>query len=267
MLPDSMTRRIRGIALSALACLALSNHAIGDVIISTQSVDAATRLKRTQRTILSGALVRTEERGKASIVRSELGKIWELSANGSSCVEYTVADLAMLRRGTAEGIRQMLESLAGSASTPQAQALLGQMTSQSSVASPKASYRRLASGETMGKWTCDRFAKEIGGTKVSEVCVVRLAALKLTRSDLAGLVNASAVFGAAPSTWDQETVSLLENTQVIGYDAFPVSISVVDGSGATRFVSHLSGLARSKIPMKAFQPAVNCTPAATVITK
>lgn len=262
-----MTRRVRAIALSALVSAALLNHAIGGVIISTQSVDTVTRLKQTQRTILSGPLVRTEERGKASIVRSELGKIWELSANGSSCVEYSLADLAAMRRSAADGTRQMLESLAGSAPTPQAQAQLQQMAARSTFALPKASYRRLASGETVGKWTCDRFAKEIGGTKVSEVCVVRLAALKMSRSDLAGIVNASAVFGAAPSTWDQETVSLLENTQVIGYDAFPVSISVVDGSGAPRFVTQLSGLARSKIPVKAFQPAVNCTPAATVITK
>ena len=244
----------------------LSDPAVADVIVSVRNVDVATAKKQSQRTLLSGRLVRTEEGDKASIARADLGKIWELSAHGQACVEYSAADLALLKQKAEDEKRQLLESVA-SAPTPDAQGCLSSKASPPASSPLKISYRKLGLQEAVGKWKCDRLAKEFDGIKVSEVCVVPMSALKLRRSDLAGLVEAGAVFGAAPSTWDQEILSLLENAAIIGYDAFPVKITVFDGSGSGRFISQLSSVTLPRIPAKAFQPPTGCAPAASLLSR
>ena len=261
-----MSRKLRGILGLVIAAALLADPAAAGVIISVRNVDAATGKKRSQRTLLSGGLVRTEEGDKASIARVDLGKIWEMSLNGQACVEYTAAHLALLRQKAQDEKRRMLESVAASAPTPDARACLSSLASQPSSASLRVSYRKLGSMESIGKWKCDRFAKDIAGVMMSEVCVVPLSALKLKRSDLAGLAETGSVFGAAPSTWDQETLSLLENSLSIGYEAFPVKIAVVDGSGKARFISQLSSVTLPKLPAKAFQPPTGCTPAAALLS-
>ena len=261
-----MNRRLRAIALFAVVG-AVADRVAAGVIIQTQSVDEMTKQRKIQRTIVSGPLVRTEEKRATSIVRPDLGKIWDISSSGAGCREYTVADLALLRSKSVESMRQMLQSMADSAPTPEARTRLLELASQSSFSPPKASYRKIASGERVGRWKCDRYAKEIGGATVSEVCVVPLSSLRLSRNDLSGILEAGAVFGAAPSTWDQETVSLLENAPSIGFDAFPVKIAVIDGSGKPRHTSQLTGIVRSKIPSKVFQSRPGCAPAAPVISR
>ena len=264
-----MNRSLRVIVLSVLAAIVSAGHAGagasarpgGGLIITTTSQDTVTGLRRTQRTLLSGRMVRTEEGGKTAIVSSELGSLWESSARGQACVQYSAADLAGRRQAAEEARLRTIASIAASAPTPE-----GQDSSASrSLAGPADStYRKLASAEVVGKWTCDRFARELRGVRVAEVCVVPYAALKLGRGDFAGLAEAGRVFGAAPSTWDQETLSLLQNAATIGYDAFPVRIEVFDGSGRARFVSMLSGLAFRKIPSKAFEAPARCTAAGSI---
>jgi hypothetical protein len=266
MLLKQMNRKLRAIVGLAIAGALLADPAAAGVIITVRNTDAATGQKRSQRTLLSGDLVRTEEGNKASIARADLGKIYELSSRGPSCVEYSASDLALLRQKAQDEKRRMLESAAASAPTPDAQACLSSMVAEKLSRSFRVSYRKLGSVETLGKWKCERLAKDIEGVMVSEVCVVPLSALKLKRSDLAGLTEAGGVFGAAPSTWDQETLSLLENAQSIGYEAFPVEITVFDGSGHGRFISQLAGVALAKIPAKAFQPPTGCTPATALLS-
>jgi hypothetical protein len=269
MLPEQMNRGLRGATAFALAASLCASHVAagvavrpaGGLIIGTTSHDTVTGRKRTQRTILSGRMVRTEEDGQSSIVSPDLGSLWESSAQGQTCVRYSAADMAGRRQAAEEERRRTIASIAASAPTPDAPDLPASRSLTGSV-----SYRKLASGEVAGKWTCDRFAKEIHGIRMSEVCVVPYAALKLTRGDFAGLADAGRVFGAAPSTWDQETLSLLENATTIGYDAFPVRIEVFDGSGRARFVSELSSLAFRRIPSRAFEAPARCTAAATIPT-
>jgi hypothetical protein len=259
MLHERMNRTLSGAVAFAIAGGLFAGQAsggvagrdAGGVIISTTSLDMVTGLKRTQRTILSGRMVRTEESGKSSIVSADAGGLWESSSRGQSCIHYSASDLAGLRRTAEEEMRRTLEST-GSVATP---------------GFPGFSYRKLGTGETVGKWKCDRFAKELNGVKISEVSVVPLSAVKLSRADLGGLADAGRVMGGAPSTWDQETLSLLENATSVGYDAFPVRIAVFDGSGQARFVSELSSLTFRRIPSKAFQPPERCTPAASILTR
>ena len=270
MLPEQVNRSLRVIVLSVLAAVLSAGHVAGGgplrpaggLIISTTSQDTVTGKRRAQRTILSGRMVRTEEGGRSSILSPDLGRIWESSARGQGCLQYSAADLARRRQAAEEDRRRTFESTAASTPDPEAQLLLRSLASSSPTRSAAVSYRKLVSGEVVGRWTCDRFAKEINGVRTLEVCVVPISTLKVSRTDLVGLTEADRVFGAAPSTWDQETLSLLQNAATVGYDAFPVRIEVLDGSGRARFVSELGSLTVRKIPSRAFEAPAHCTPAA-----
>jgi len=242
MSPERMKSSIRTLICFVGSGALLAGQAFGGMILTTRNTDEATGKTHSRRTFVLDAMIRTEEPGKASIVRPDLGRLWEIPSDGSTCHLYTAADLTRMQEMTREGAPS--SSAAGAPSMPGA---------------PKASYRKIASGESVGKWRTERFAREIDGVRTAEVWVVPLSSFKVRRSELAGLERAEATFGSAPSVWDQEILSLLRDAQTIGYEAFPVKIAELDGSGNARVVSQLSSVARSKVPYRNFEPPRDCT--------
>ena len=252
MLPE---RVIRTFVCFMGAGAVVAGQAFGGMILTTRNTDEATGKKHSRRTFVLGAMIRTEEPGKASILRPDLGRLWEIPSDGSTCLLYTAADLARMQQTASESV-DAPAPVPGTRSSAAAPPPVSE--------APKATYRKLASSESVGKWRTDRFAREIDGVKTAEVWVVPLSALKVRRSELAALEKAEATFGAAPSVWDQEILSLLKDAQMIGYEAFPVKIAEMDGSGKARTVSELSRVDREKIPYRNFQPPSDCTKAAQV---
>jgi hypothetical protein len=120
---------------------------------------------------------------------------------------------------------------------------------------PAVTFQKAGGKKTVGKWSCEGYARLEDGRKVDDLCVARLADLGLTRNDLkafsglSGLVQSAAGPGrAAARPMDFEALS-----KAIGYDAMPIHSVHHNPGGAAPVETTVKAIERKPIAPASFE--------------
>jgi hypothetical protein len=144
--------------------------------------------------MIEGDRLRMELPRGTMIWRGDRGVVWQVDPKNRRYFEIsreTARGMAaqldgavtMLRRQMAkmpeQQRRQMEELMETRAPAPETRA--------------ETAYRKVASGVEVGPWRCDRWEKLVDGRKQQELCLAPLAALRLSRADLAPMREVAAL--------------------------------------------------------------------------
>lgn len=135
------------------------------------------------RMLIDRHALRVEEGAEVIIYRRDKNLLWNLNAKERSYAEVTEADLRNVGQ-TMQGAMQQLKDQMKDMS-PEERQFMERMMGDSAKAAlertapAKVAYRKLASGQKVGKWTCDRYEMTLDGKKEGEMCFARAASIGL----------------------------------------------------------------------------------------
>ncbi|MFH1862770.1 MAG: DUF4412 domain-containing protein, partial [bacterium] len=152
------------------------------MINSSQSSDQPDKTQ-TQKIYISLDRMRFEdESGYIAIFRQDKKVFWMLDDQKKTYTEMTERDLQEMKRTLDEASRQMAEQMKD-LPPEQRQMMEAMMAGKMTQKAPEIVYQKVASGERIGSWVCDKYEGSSEGKKKSEVWTTDWQQLDLKSSD------------------------------------------------------------------------------------
>lgn len=215
------------VATGLMAVFCAGGATAATVITSTQGGGAADG--KTQTIILEADKMRMSSDRGGMLYRADTGKMIMINDKTRSYMEFSPDSIQKMRAGMQA---QMQQRLAG---MPEAQRkkIEAMMAAHGApgMAGPTpetprvVAYQRSGDARKVGQWSCTPYTQLVNGKPESDLCVVKMSEVGLTRDDLKGLINLSKTMsqqlagGQGPAAASADFEAL---TKAAGYDAFPV---------------------------------------------
>ncbi|MCU0609751.1 MAG: DUF4412 domain-containing protein [Chitinispirillaceae bacterium] len=177
--------------------------------------------------------------GSVFIYRKDKDLCWVLNSAENSYVEITRAELTAMTAQIKSAMAQMKGQMAQL--PPEQRAMMESMMKSMGGQVPQMTYQKIASGEKVGDWSCDKYDGLDAGNKVIEVWVTDWKRLGLTQADLDGLTALAQFF----EEFSKDLGSFFKpGTKAEGYDGMPVK-TVMLSSGQPVAQTQLSEIVKT----------------------
>lgn len=190
--------RLSGVTLVILALAALASPALAGVLVvmTEKARDDGNHAERAEMRIEHDRM-HVETKGpdsrKGFIFRGDRQVMWAIDYDERTYLEMTRKDLERMRSQMDATLAEMQKQLAEQLKDlpPEQRQMMEQMLKdRMPQAAPgpgpeeKIVYTKVAAGQRVGRWTCDRYEGRIGGEKVEEVCAAGWKEIGLKPADL-----------------------------------------------------------------------------------
>lgn len=170
-----------------LLCLAITAPLWAGVLMTTvdQRADNPDN-QSTSKLYLDKDRLRMEMTGKDEnklvIYRQDKDLFWIISEKDKTYTEFTKADMDRMQQQM-EGASKQMEEAMKNMPLEQRAMMEGRMKGMTSHAASKEVYKKVASGQKVGQWTCAQYEGDTEGTKASDVWTTDPKSLGLTKED------------------------------------------------------------------------------------
>jgi hypothetical protein len=218
------------------------------VNIDTQIGQAAMQNK----TYLDKDKVRIEleskDAGQVFIFRQDKQVFWFIDTKAKTYTEMTKADLDNMLNA----VKQMEENLKMIPEEQRAE-IMKSMQGQIPFAVPHPVYKKTATGEKVGQWTCDKYEGTLDGNKYDEVWTADAKKLGLAAEDFTVMAEMAKFFeGFAKGAGSFFKVGSDEWAQGGGYAGMPVK-SIMYTNGTAASTRELKEIKRQNLAAKLFE--------------
>ncbi len=248
------------VAAGMLAVLCAGTAKAGTVITTTQGgVNDA----KTQTIMLDDdKLLMSTPRG-AILYRGDQQKFFMINDSRRSYMEMSPDSLQKMQSGAMammqqrmaqmpEAQRKQIEAMMASRGMPGM--TMGQTPQQ---AETPATYQPAGAPRKVGQWTCTPFAEIRDGKPGTEICVVKLSEVGLSRADLKPFDGLSAMAtkmsnGMGPHAVPMATMDFDSLNKSIGFEGFPVQTIRKSPSGQVEFESTVQSIEHKTVAAGTF---------------
>lgn len=163
----------------------------------------------------NGGLIYRADEDKAYIFDEQRKTYSEMSREG----------LGQMRQQMEAALAQVRQQLA-SMPPDQRKAMEEMLAKQGAMAQPGAApvvtYEKSGGKETVGKWSCEGYARLENGRKAQDLCIARIADLGLARDDLKAFTSMSAMMKAGLGRNPGAAMDFDAMSKAVGFDGLPV---------------------------------------------
>lgn len=235
-----------------LAVLILASSVQAGVVLTMETVNGKVKTKTVA--MVDGDRFRVDADGGKTIViyRKDQDAFWMIDAGKKSYSELTRQDLEAMGKKM-EGMMAQMEAQLKDLPEAQRAQMQAMMRGHMGGAGSAPTFRKLAAGRKVGKWTAVQYAMEVGGKKTGEVFHADPSVVGLTEADFA-------VFASLADTFK----SMTQGLESAGFyrpgkpgDTTPAGVLVrsvrLDASGKPGSVSTLVSVARTAVAASEFE--------------
>jgi hypothetical protein len=181
--------------LALLLCLGMTTPLYAGVIMTM--VDNHSQHpgdQSTNRIYLDKDRVRMEITGssdnRVALYRQDKNLFWILDLKEKTYLEFTKADVERMGQQMDGAMKQMEEAMKDM--PPEQRAMMeGMMKGKMPASESKVTFKKVASGQQVGQWTCAQYQGDRNGKKVQDVWTTDWKSLGITESDFTVLMEMS----------------------------------------------------------------------------
>lgn len=189
---------MKSLKLSLLAffclCILWSNLTAGVLLVSVSEFPDQPDETETNRTYINSDRVRTEiGTGQVAIFRGDKDVFWFIDNEDRTYTELTREDIQKMK-AQLEETSKMFEEQMQNLPPEQRKMMESMMGGKMPEKPPELKYKKIASGQKIGQWTCDEYVGYLDGQKHAEVWTTPWKDLGLSSEDFDAMKQMSSFF-------------------------------------------------------------------------
>ena len=219
-------------AAVGLVLLAAAGAARAGVVITTEQSGGPDGQKREMQVFMEPDRLKMPQPRGGIIYRADQDKAWSYDDERKSYVELSRESMGALKAQMDAAMAQMRQQMANM--PPDQRKMVeemmakqggGAMMGQPAGPPPTVTFEKAGGKQTIGKWSCEGFARMENGRKTDDMCIARLGELGLTRDDMKAFGGLTQMLKSSMGPAQQSGAAAMDfdtMSKAIGFDGAPV---------------------------------------------
>jgi hypothetical protein len=188
------------------------------------------------------------------IYRADQEKAYNYDDERKTYTEITRDSLGQMRQQMDAALAQVRQQMANM--PPDQRKMVEEMLAKQGAgtqqAAPTVTFEKSGGKQTVGKWSCEGYARLENGRKVQDLCIARMADVGLTRDDLKAFTSMSAMMKSGLGRDQGATMDFDAMSKAIGFDGVPVRTVLYLPNGQQHETT-LKAVERKSLPPATFE--------------
>lgn len=246
---------------SLFALMLFNGPAWAGVVITMEQTGGPDGAKRESQVFVEPDRLKMPQPRGGVIYRADQERAYSYDDDRKAYVEMSRESMGQMRQQMDAAMAQMRQQMAGL--PPEQRKMVEDMMAKQGAGGaammgqppgppPTVTFEKAGGKQTIGKWSCEGYARMENGRKTDDMCIAKMADLGLTRADLKAFESMSAMFKSSmgPQQSGAAAMDFDAMSKAIGYDGAPVHTVHYGPNG--KFESTIKAIERKAIPAATF---------------
>ena len=201
--------------------------------------------------------------GKGGIIyRADQEKAYNYDDERKTYTEMSRESLGQMRQQMDAALAQVRQQMANM--PPDQRKMVEEMLAKQGAGAmgqpgvPTVTFEKSGGRQTVGKWSCEGYARLENGRKTQDLCIARIADVGLTSDDLKAFTSMSAMLKSGLGRDQGTTMDFDAMSKAIGFEGVPVR-SVIYLPNGRQHESTMKSVERRSLPPATFELPVGYT--------
>lgn len=247
--------RFFAILTVSLVAIGLAGPAVGGVVITLEQEGGNDGPRQQQLFVEPDRLKLPRDNGGV-IYRADQEKTYTFDDARKVFTEVSRESLGQMRQQMDAAMAQVRQQMASM--PPDQRKMVEEMLAKqgggvaATGAAPAVTYEKSGGRETVGKWSCEGYARLEDGRKAQDLCVARIADLGLARDDLKAFTSMSAMMKDGLGRNPGAAMDFDAMSKAIGFDGIPLRTVTYMPNGTRRQIT-VKSVERRALPPGTFE--------------